>query len=386
MELIKSQQNTCPSLVPEEIVREITEQDRARLFAVTSTNLDDEQRARLTTQAKIHPLQREVLAVHWHPEFVPMDIVRTRIEATFPRKETELIIPTQHNEILTYDDYAGVEVDCYSRGFNQKVQLLLHFRRENVQDASVLRAMLAHTYQYRASQLFEFMHTITRPLTDRLDEAARQTGAGEDIVMFVRTYVRKIQDLLEEHLDELPRGTVKNKVLRNYFDAMRPEFGDQLIDRCQTFLTAVKKIVKRHFSFKYFYRTSEIIEEARSLGAGIVIPHPEQFWPVLLADYDVDGYEVWNPQSLRYTEFLISAVDRRNRCLGSLSRPLLVFMGDDTHMGEKVKDPADQKKEKGSREIGIQPPWENLQLRKKLILSNMTRDRVIEEYRARLNG
>ncbi|HKK31954.1 MAG TPA: hypothetical protein VJ934_00125, partial [Desulfomicrobiaceae bacterium] len=374
------------SLVPEQIVQEITEQDRDRLFAVTSTDLNDAQRTRLTTPARTHPLQREVLAVHWHPEFVPMDINRQRIEATFPKKEQELIIPTQHNEILTYDDYAGVEVDCFSHGFNQKVQLLLHFRKENVEDASVLRAMLAHTYQYRASQLFEFMHTVTRPRADRLDEAARETGAGEDIVMFVQTYVRKIQDLLEKHLDDLPRGTVKNKLLRNYFDAMRPEFGDPLIDRCQTFLTAVKKIVKRHFSFKYFYRTSEIIEEARSLGAGIVIPHPEQFWPILLADYDVDGYEVWNPQSLRYTEFLISAVDRRNRCRGSLSRPLLVFMGDDTHMGEKVKDPADQKKEKGSREIGIQPPWENLQLRKKLILSNMTRDRVINEYKARLGG
>lgn len=384
MELIKSQQNA--SLVPENVVEEITPEDRERLFTVTSTDLNAEQRTRLVTPARTYPLQKSVLAVHWHPEFVPMDIVRQRIEATFPKKEQELIIPTQHNEILTYDDYAGVEVDCYSHGFNQKVQLLLHFRKENVEDASVLKAMLAHTYQYRASQLFEFMHTITRPMMDRLDEAARQTGADEDVVMFVRTYVRKIQDMLEEHLDELPRGTVKNKLLRNYFDAMREEFGDQLIDRCQTFLTAVKVIVKRNFSFKYFYRTSEIIEEARSLGAGIVIPHPEQFWPILLAEYDVDGYEVWNPQSLRYTEFLISSVDQRNRCLGGLRKPLLVFMGDDTHMGEKVKDPADQKKEKGSREIGVQPPWDNLQLRKKLILSGMTRSRVIEEYKARLGS
>ena len=386
MELIKSQNNACSSLVPENVVEEITPEDRERLFAVTSTDLNDEQRTRLVTPARTYPLQREVLAVHWHPEFVPMGIVRQRIEATFPKKEQELIIPTQHNEILTYDDYAGVEVDCYSRGFNQKVQLLLHFRKENVEDASVLRALLAPTSHYRASQLFEFMHTITRPMMDRLDEAARQTGAGEDVVMFVRTYVRKIQDMLEEHLDELPRGTVKNKLLRNYFDAMRPEFGDTLIDRCQTFLTAVKVLVKRNFSFKYFYRTSEIIEEARSLGAGIVIPHPEQFWPILLAEYDVDGYEVWNPQSLRYTEFLISAVGQRNRCPGGLRKPLLVFMGDDTHMGEKVKDPTDQKKEKGAREIGVQPPWDNLQLRKKLILSGMTRSRVIEEYKERLRN
>ncbi len=45
----------------------------------------------------------------------------------------------------------------------------------------------------------------------------------------------------------------------------------------------------------------------------MVIPHPEQFWPILLADYDVDGYEVWNPQSREYTDFLIRALDNQNK-------------------------------------------------------------------------
>jgi hypothetical protein len=79
----------------------------------------------------------------------------------------------------------------------------------------------------------------------------------------------------------------------------------------------VKALVKVEFSLKYFYRTSEVIEEARALGAGIVIPHPEQFWPILLKEYDVDGIEVWNPQSRRYTEFLISVLNRRNQKRGS---------------------------------------------------------------------
>jgi len=379
-------QNVSPFPVPGGLIKEITPEDRRRLLAVTSTELSEEQVKRLVTPGEVRPQQKSVLAVHWHPEFVPMHIHRQRINATFPNRERELIIPTQHNELLTYDAYAGVEVDCHSRSFNQKVQLLLHFPRKKVEDAPVLRSMLDQTARYRSSQLFEFMHTITGPIADRLDAAARQAGAGEDLVRFVRTHVQKIRNMLEEHLDDLPMGRVENKLLRNYFDAMRPQFGDPLIDRSQKLLSAVKKIVKQHFSFKDFYRTSEIIEEARALGAGIVIPHPELFWPILLAEYDVDGYEVWNPRSRRYTEFLISTVEQRNRSRSNGSRPLLVFMGDDTHMGEKVTILPDRIPEKEPREIGVQPPWDDPQLQKKLIHSGMTRSRVIDEYKTRLGN
>lgn len=66
-----------------------------------------------------------------------------------------------------------------------------------------------------------------------------------------------------------------------------------------------------------------------------MIPHPEQFWPILLTGYDVDGVEVWNPQSHRYTNFLVSVLNEKNRRMDSSERPLLIFMGDDTHMSEK---------------------------------------------------
>jgi hypothetical protein len=188
------------------------------------------------------------------------------------------------------------------------------------------------------------------------------------------------------HGDEIPVVSIKNKLIRNFFDSLRDTYEDGLIDRVQTYLRAVKMIVKAHFSLKYFYRTSDVISEARLLGAGIVIPHPEQFWPILLADYDVDGYEIWNPESRRYTEFLISVLHEKNTGRKNGKRELLIFMGDDTHMGEKVKAPAEQDVAKASREIGVQPAWNDLMIKKSLIVANMDKNRVITEYKNRLAG
>ena len=364
----------------------ITEQDQALFGRVVSTDLSEENLAALASPPLVMHGQQSIMAVHWHPEFVPMPVVRQRIRAMFPDMIESLVIPTQHNELLEYDQFSGVEVDCYSHGFNQKVQLLLHFKTSRLEQAHTLRAMLRHTLTYRASQLFDFMHTITAPLEDRIEQAARETGADLDLVEFVRHHVTKVQRMVEENQARLPQDALKNKLLRNYFDALRPLHDGDLIDRIQTYLSAVKAIVKTHFSLRYFYRTSEVIEEARALGGGVIIPHPEQFWPILLADYDVDGYEVWNPQSQRYTDFLIAAVGRANACAGLSARRKLVFMGDDTHMGEKVKNIAQQNSEKVNREIGYQPAWDDMEISKRLILSGMSREIVIREYRERLLG
>jgi hypothetical protein len=373
-------------LAVEQIPEEVTERDEAIFFRINSHELTPEQRERIVRPEHIFPHQKEVLAIHWHPEFVPVDLALARLDTMFPNRRTELIIPTQHNELLTHDGYSGAEVDCYSRGFNQKVQLLLHFEQEKLQDAHMLRAMLEHTRKYRASQLFDFIRTITKPVEERLEEAVQETGADEELVRFVQVHVRKVQTLLDKHLDDLPEDRIKNKLLRNFFNELRPDYGDQAIDRAQNFLKAVKKIVKSSFPLQYFYRTSEIIEEARLHGAGVVVPHPEQFWPILLAEYDVDGYEVWNPESQRYTDFLISVVKRKNQELGPSGRRILIFMGDDTHMGEKVKDPEQQDRSKGAREVGYQPAWEDLDIRKKLIKAEVDRERLIREYKERLRG
>ncbi len=374
------------SSVPSGVSEDITETDEQFFFKVISTDIDAETQARLTTPSMTFKRQDAVLAVHWHPEHVPMPLIEQRINAMFPDKSMELIIPTQHNMLTSFGNYTGVEVDCYSAGFDQKVQILLHFESDRLAAASVLKNMLAHTFKYRANQLYEFMGAITRPAEEKLDQAARETGANESVVNFVRTYVKKIETLLDRHYDKVPQMSIKNKLLRNFFDCLRQDFGDSFIDRAQTFLTAVKKIVKANIALHYFYRTSEVIEEARALDAGVVIPHPEQFWPVLLADYDVDGYEVWNPQSRRYTRFLISVLNEKNRQMRPGQRELLLFMGDDTHMGEKTRDPKEQNVEKASREIGVQPAWDELDIRKAMIMGNFSRKRVIAEYRARLAG
>ncbi len=368
----------------ERLTGEPTEADERIFAAITATTLTAEEEARIVEPGVVVQRQEYVLAVHWHPEHVPMPLVERRIRASFPGMGQSLIIPTQHNEITTYGAYSGVEVDCYSGGFNQKVQLLLHFENARLERAGVLRAMLSHTYRYRSSQLFEFLAVLCGRDEARLGAVAAATGAAEETVRFARLHALKLLALLERHQDRLPAAALKNKLVRNFLDAMRPCFGERLVARVQAFVQAVKLRVKEDFPLTYFYRVSEVIEEARGMGAGVVIPHPEQFWPILLADYDVDGYEVWNPQSQRYTDFLIEVLSRKNRKAGPSARKLLIFMGDDTHLGEKLRPAAADGKP--LREVGLQPAWDDLAVRKRLLAAGMDRACVINEYRARLAG
>jgi hypothetical protein len=365
----------------------VSEWDHSTYLALISTELSAVQRERLVRPADVFARQEHVLAVHWHPEIVPMDLIRQRIDAMFPNRCDELIIPTQHNILMEYDGFAGVEVDCYSRGFNRKVQLLVHFERSRVEDAGVFKSMLAHTFNYRSRQLFEFIDTIVdRSYEARVSAAAREAGADEDLVTFVRVHARKMRQLLQEYESVTPPEAIRNKLLANYLTALRDLYDERLIVRALALLGAIKRVVKANFSNEFFYSTEEVIEEVRRLGGGIVIPHPEQFWPILLADYDVDGYEVWNPQSQEYTDFLVTVVNRQNQTRSRGQRRILILMGDDCHMGEKTKEPAYQDPEKAQREIGVQPAWNDPAIRKSLIVANADRHSVIREYRARLVG
>lgn len=367
------------------ITPELTEWDQRAYRRITSTQLSPEQTGRIVTPNQTYPRQTAVLAIHWHPEWIPIELTMARVDAMFPNTSDRLIIPTQHNQLMTLDGYAGVEVDCYSSGFNRKVQLLLHFEADKVDGAEVLKSMLLHTFKYRSGQLFEFMASITDPaLEDRLQQAAAETGASQDLVDFTRLHTAKLQKLVEANESTTPPEMIKNKLLAEYFDALREHHPARVINRVQMLIKAVKQIVKRNFSLAYFYRASEVIEEVRAVGGGIVIPHPEQFWPILLADYDVDGYEVWNPQSREYTEFLIKVVNRENKVVRPDRRKLLLCMGDDTHMSEKAKEPALQDRAKASREVGLQPVWDEVSIRKTLMLAGVDRSSVIEEYKARL--
>lgn len=367
---------------------ELSEADELFFQAITSQNLSPEQLERIVTPLQVHPKQAEILAIHWHPEFIPIDLIRRRIRATYPCATCELIIPTQHNVLMSYDGkYSGVEVDCYSRGFQRKVQLLLHFQTSRLESANIFKAMLEHTFRYRSSQLYAFLDMVTNPkFDDYLQLASEETGVDLEVVRFSKIQAKKLQLLLEKYERRIPQDVFKNRLLRDFIDAQRHLFPEALINRAHVFLKSVKYLVKENFSLSYFYRTSEFIEEARSLGGGIVVPHPEQFWPILLADYDVDGYEVWNPQSREYTEFLINVLNRQNKGRPLGHRQLLIFMGDDTHLSEKIKDPAQVEADKYYRDIGLQPAWDDLTIRKSLIVGNVNRAGIIKEYKARLDG
>jgi hypothetical protein len=375
-----------PDFNLERAVQEITPWDEGVFRELTSTLLSEEQMRRVREAWQVYPRQKRVMAIHWHPEWIPMDLVDERIRATFPNSELNLIIPTQHNEILTMGDYAGVEVDCYSSGFNRKVQLLLHFKADRIKHADVLRSMLDHTFKYRSGQLFEFMDTIVNPEhEDRLLEAAAETGANDELIALVRFYTARLRRMVFDLERETPPTMIKNKLVTEFLDAQRERHPDVLINRALLLVKAVKQIVKANFSLDYFFRASEVIEEARGLGGGVVIPHPEQFWPILLADYDVDGWEVWNPQSREYTEFLIGALNHQNNLRRPNRRKLLVFMGDDTHLSVKIRDPNRLERSKLEREVGLQPAWDDIGIRKSLSLTGANRAWVIDQYMERLS-
>jgi hypothetical protein len=379
------EETRCAEIDLSKVHPAVTEEDEQAFARINDISLTPEQVERIVSPEQIHPRQEYVLATHWHPEHVPMELMKKRIDTVYPNRVDELIIPTQHNIIMEYDGYQGVEVDCYSTGFNRKVQLLLHFKGLDSQRAEVLASMLRHTHRYRASQLFEYLDALAEPSNEaRRQRAAGLSNAEETLVEFVRIQAVKLKRLLLDHESDISEDAYKNKLVRNFLDTLRGRYADRLVNQAQVYAKAVKDLVKEEFSLSYFYRASEFIEEARALGAGIVIPHPEQFWPILLADYDVDGIEVWNPQSQQYTEFLINVVNRRNRMGWHGKRPILIFMGDDCHMSEKTRPKTEQDPEKASREVGWQPAWHDFAIRKSLIINGVSRRKIIAEYRARL--
>ncbi len=354
---------------------------------IIDTTLAPSQCESIISPEDIYPKQDSVLAVHFHPEHIPLELIRKRIDAMFPNSAHELIIPTQHNILLSFDGYAGAEIDCYAPGFNRKVQLLLHFEESKTEEAHVLKHMLSHTFKYRSRQLNELISAILDTCMEgEIQRVAAETGAERELIDFVRAVTKRFKTVYEKNIDITPPEVVKNKLLRYYIDGMRGCFDSTLINRAQIFIKGVKQVMKSSFPLKYFYTVNEVIEEVRALGGCIVIPHPEQFWPILLAEYDVDGYEVWNPQSQEYTEFLINVVNRENRTRRRRRKPLLVLMGDDTHMGEKLLDSEARDPEKAKRQIGLQPAWDDLTIKKSLIIGNTDRKSVIKEYRNRLNS
>ena len=365
---------------------ELTPEDECRFEKIVSIVLDEVLEEHITHPNLSFPGESSVLAVHWHPEYVPLSWIVQRIEAMFPNATEKLLIPTQHNQILTLNGFCGLELDCHSREFGLKVQLLIHFAERQLPQAQTLAAMAEYTFRYRASQLYDFLHALSSPdKADLRNDAAGESAALDaDEMDFIRLQSWKLERLVESHGQDADPMMLRNKLVMEWFASLTDRWEPAFIQRVLPFLRTVKIKVKQSFSPEYFFLTQEVIEEARSFGAGIIVPHPEQFWPILLADYDIDGYEVWNPQSQAYTNFLMSAVQNINRTGRRRNRPLLTLMGDDCHLGEKCKPLKAQDPAKASREVGLQPAWEDLGIKKTLAMYNIRKTEIISEYRQRL--
>ncbi len=368
----------------EDLPSEISPEEEKLFLSVIDESIAAERLEEIESKGPVFPGITEVMALHWHPEFVPLDSVRKRFEKTFPDMRESVFIPTQHNEILSCGEYSGMEIDCYSREFGRKVQLLIHFKGSKEKASGTMTSMVERTFKYRSSQMFELLDCLCRPFDAPAAKSAAQAGGASDqLLKFVASNAVKFSVLFGRHRKKIPPASVKNKLIRNYFDELRRIFEDRSVNLAQIFIKEAKQEIKRMFGTGFFYETRSVIEEARAIGAGVIVPHPEQFWPVLLAGYDVDGYEVWNPQSREYTEFLISVLGEANR-QRKKNNKLVVFMGDDTHMGEKARPLELRQPDKAGREVGRQPAWEDPAIMKKLGEYGFSRSRSISEYKSRL--
>lgn len=365
------------------ISREITEVDDKIFKTITSSCLNSMEKELIINPFKIYSNEESVLAIHWHPEHIPLELAKIRIENSYPNRKNDLIIPTQHNVFMDYGKYSGIEIDCYSREYATKVQLLVHMNTRYLKNADKLLSMASHTFNYRSAQLFQLLDALTEKKHEAiLQEAAYTASVNEDLIKFIRIYSNKIRNLILKYESAISPLILKNRLIRDFFIELYQYYDNSLIDRIQIFLKEVKDLVKKDFNPEFFYETHEMIDEVRYNNGCIIVPHPEQFWPILLADYDVDGYEIWNPQSQQYTEFIITVIERMNE--NRNKNRLLITMGDDCHLGEKLKTESRRDKAKANREIGYQPGWSNIAIRQSLIKYNIRKEDIINEYKSRL--
>jgi hypothetical protein len=103
----------------QDAAEEITEWDLQIFEKLTAMELTPLQIERIVCPGKIFETEGSVLAIHWHPEMVPLPLVETRLRRVYPHAGQTLIIPTRTYEILVYGDTRVPEVDCRDDAFNR---------------------------------------------------------------------------------------------------------------------------------------------------------------------------------------------------------------------------------------------------------------------------
>ena len=370
---------------PRAAVSNISDDDWRVFNRLTSVQLSQAERDLAARPDRLAPEAHEYLAVHWHPEWAPLGLISLRLERAFPKAADHLTIPTQHNRIMSLGPWAGVEADVYDRSYGLKVQLLIHFQSNQLHRAGVLTDMMNRTYNYRAHQLMDILNALAKP--DSVNYPGLKASICDESLLMARFYALRLKSMIEESgimgsdRDEM----LKNRLLPDFILGRACNVHQPLVDQAIIYINAVKKEVKKRLSPEAFYSPQEVIEEARGLKAGIVIPHPPQFWPILLADLDVDGWEIWNPSTPDHALFLLEALNRVNESRSKGRSELLAFMGDDTHMSAKFRHNRSDAKGSAQREIGFQDLWNEPEIKAALDHGGQSLHRTISEYRRRMS-
>jgi hypothetical protein len=348
---------------------------------LTSTKLTAEER-----RAAVRPSMRDakekcLFAPHFHPEWVPMDLLDERLAKAFPAATERFAVPTQHNVITSMGPWSGVEVDVWSRPCGMKIQLLVHARAGRLEGSATFRSMVERTFRYRELQLLEILELAARPDDGTLAELAK-SGFGEGELQSAARLCARLKAMID--ISGVASGPgvamLKNRLATDYIEGKFQGRDPAGLERQLSLVNLLKSRVKARLDPARFQEADELIEEARGLGAGVVVPHPPRFWPALLAELDADGWEVWNPSTPSHAVFLTQCLARR----GKIRRPLLAFMGDDTHMSSKIRLHMVSDKGGGDREIGFQPAWKDPATTAALKAAGQSRRRTMEEYQARL--
>ncbi|MDR3203178.1 MAG: hypothetical protein LBV23_00320 [Deltaproteobacteria bacterium] len=349
---------------------------------LTRVELTEEERRLAVTPIETAQDERRLMAIHFHPEWTPIEFIEARLKRAFPKADDTLIIPTQHNQIMTMGPWAGVEADVFSPSLSQKIQLLIHFKSSALTKAGPLMEMMERTFSYRALQLLDVIEALSMPDSE-IQKELLKTGLAGQALEIASQYALKVAGLVESQkiLGSQRSVMLKNRLLSDFIQALGKDLPPSLMGEVLSLIKLIKGIVKKRLRPTCFFSAQEVIEEARSIDAGVVIPHPPVFWPVLLDDLDVDGWEVWNPSTPSHAVFLINCLSRAPKG----RRPLLAFMGDDTHMSSKIRPKMLDDKVGSESEIGFQHPWFDAKVQQALKAAGQSRERTMDEYRSRLS-
>jgi hypothetical protein len=235
--------------------RELNQWDQEAFERIISTELTEEQKARVVTPGLTFPGQKSLLAIHWHPEFIPSDLIAQRISACFRTARRSWSFPPSTTCLSRLGGLHWREVDCYAAGLIARCSCCCISIRTGWSGPPASRpcwSTRSNTGPGSFSNiwirwLILFMTAVCRgpwppPARTRSWCASPGSTAG------------KLKQLIEINQSIIDEETIKNKLLPDFFEELRAFYPERLINHAQSLLHAVKKIVKAQYNLTYFYR------------------------------------------------------------------------------------------------------------------------------------